>query len=397
MLMTPLSELPVSTQARGFLLAGLLGLGLGLAPGCAPHREANASEGGGGPPRAPVTVALPLSAPVTDYSEHNGRTEAPASVDVRTRASGHLVQANFNEGDLVKKGALLFVVDPRPLSTAVDRAKAELASVRADRNLAEKNLARAKQLLAAKAIADREWDVQNAALLQLNAREQVAVAAVASAQLDLEYAYVRSPITGRVGRKLITEGNLVGPTSPTPLTTVVSVDPLYVYVDVDEALGLKLTAAGHIAAEVGFPGEDGFPHEARIDFVDNRVNAGSGTLKLRAVVPNHDGKLRPGLFARVRVLEGGAHPALLISDRAVATDQDRRFVWVVSPDGKVQYRNVKLGALSDGLRVVREGLAAGDRVLVRGLQRVHPGAQVDATIIPMRSVDNESAANEVRK
>jgi RND family efflux transporter MFP subunit len=334
-----------------------------------------------------VTVALPVRAPVAEYSEHTGRTEAPGVVELRARVAGHLVRAPFREGDPVRKGDLLFVVDPRPFQAAVERARAELASIRADRALAARNEARAEQLVKAAAISERDFDQQKSALEQLAARQAVASAALASAELDLAYASVRAPIAGRIGRKLVTEGNLVGPSTPMPLATLVSVDPLYVYIDVDEARGLALSHDKSAQAKVGFAGEEGYPHSARVDFVDNRVDATTGTLRVRAIVANAEGRLRHGLFARVRLTSGAPTPALLISDRAVATDQDRRFVWVVGSDDKVQYRPVTLGQLDGALRVVRAGLRPDDRVLVRGLQRVRPGAEVAAALIPMQEVD----------
>jgi len=339
-----------------------------------------------------VTVATPIRERVVEFSEHTGRTEAPESVEIRARASGHLVQASFREGDLVKKGDLLFVIDPRPYRTALARAKAELASARADHALAVRNAARAEQLHKSNTIAEREWDRQASAVEQLAARVGVAEAAVASAALELEYAYVRAPISGRIGRMLVTPGNLVGPSLPTPLATLVSVDPLYVYVDVDEGRGLALGRTHEqTVAHVGFAGEQGYPHEAALDFVDNHVDAQTGTLRVRAVVKNPDGKLTHGLFARVRLPEsGGERDALLVSDRAVATDQDRRFVWVVGADGKASYRGVKLGPIEHGLRVVRDGLTPEDRVVVRGLQRVRPGAQVEAEQVAMRELDAPS-------
>jgi multidrug efflux system membrane fusion protein len=261
-----------------------------------------------------------------------------------------------------------------------------------DRELAEHNAARAKELIKAEAITSAEWDKESSAVRQLAARADVASAALSSAELDLDYAHIRSPIRGRIGRALVTPGNLVGPTMPSPLAVVVSVDPLYVYVDVDEAHGLALARADHPVAQVGFTGEEGTPHTAPVDFVDNRVDPSTGTLKVRVVVKNEDGALRDGLFARVRLPEAAPHAAILVSDRAIATDQDRRFVWVVAPDGKVEHRVVELGPLERGLRVVRKGLSPSDRVIVRGLQRVRPGAVVTADTISMRAVDGEASA-----
>jgi RND family efflux transporter MFP subunit len=354
------------------------------------ERQANAKPGD---PRPRVTVAEAVQAPVVEVSEHTGRTEAPSSVEIRARSTGYLQQAAFKEGDLVKKGDLLFVIDPRPYQAALARAQAELQSTRVDQGLAKREAERAAQLFQAGVTTEQERDLRDAALNQLVAREKVASAALATAQLDLDYAFVRSPIAGRVGRILVTAGNLVGPALATPLATVVSVDPLYVYVDVDEARALRLQRGARAVARVGFPDEVGYPHEARIDFIDNRVDPQTGTLKVRAVIENHDGRWMHGLFARVQLPEDGAHEAVLIADQAVATDQDRKFVWVVGADGKVQPRPVKLGQLDHGLRVVKEGLSSSERVIVRGLQRVRPSAEVSTELVAMREVTRAEASN----
>jgi len=339
--------------------------------------------------RPKVTVAQPVLASVADFSEHTGRTEAPESVEIRTRASGYLVRVAFKEGDLVKKGDLLFVIDPRPYQAALARAKADLESIRADHQLAKSNAARAQRLYKDNAISQQGLEAQTSAVEQLAARQAAAVAAVSSASLDLDYAFVRSPISGRIGRALITVGNIVGPGTASPLATVVSVNPLYVYVDVDEVRGQRLRQASASVAQLGFPGEEGYPHQAPIDFIDNRVDPATGTLRVRAVVDNGDGRLTHGLFARVRLSDGDAHQRLLVADRAVANDQDRRFVWVVGGDGKAVRRPVKLGPVDGGLRVVREGLAPSDKVVVRGLQRLRPGVEVIPELVSMRQADGE--------
>ena len=361
-----------------------------VAPGCSRAVEAHAEAAD---PRPRVTVAQPVAAAVTEFSEHTGRAESPESVEIRPRVGGAIVKANFREGDLVKKGALLFVVDPRPFEVALARAKAELAGIRADHELARKNLDRAQQLMDAHAIPTRDFDVQKAQQDQLAARADMATAAIRAAELDLEYAYIRSPIDGRIGRKLVTEGNLVGPTTSSPLATVVSVDPLYVYVELEEARGLELDRKQSLRAEIGFAGEVGYPRPARVDFIDNHVETGSGTVKVRAVIPNRDGRLTPGLFARVRIPRGDAHDSLLVADRAVATDQEHRFVWVVDGEQKIQYRAVTLGPIADGLRIVRTGLTPNDRVLVRGLQRARAGVAVVAEVVPMRATDSAAKSN----
>src|SRR2546427_12034272 len=293
------------------LAIAILVTSLAAAVGCGRRAEAGTSAGESHPK---VTVAQPLSATVADFTEHTGRTEAPEAVEIRTRASGHLVRAAFREGDLVKKGDLLFVVDPRPYQAALARAQADLQSVRADYELAKKNAARAEELLKTNVIPQRDYDAQSATVDQLAARRAAAAAAVSSAELDLDYAYVRSPIAGRIGRILITAGNIVGPNTASPLATVVSVDPLYVYVDVSEVEGLRLRGAGGGVARVGFPGEDGYPHEGPIDFIDNRVDPATGALKVRALVPKPDGRPSPGPFARVRPNHSGTPGGLVAAE-----------------------------------------------------------------------------------
>jgi RND family efflux transporter MFP subunit len=371
---------------RSFPLFALL---LAAACGRADGKQATSTDA-----RPKVTVAQPVVASVVDYTEHTGHAEAPDSVEIRPRVSGHLVRSAFKEGDLVKKGDLLFVIDPRPYQATLARARAELQSVRADHELARRNTARNEGLYKSGVISGQAWDSQTASLDQLAARENAARAAVSSAELDVEYAHVRSPISGRIGRMLVTPGNLVGPATPSPLATVVSIQPLYVYVDLEEFRALKLGRGPGAVAQIGFPGDDGYPRQAPIDFVDNRVDPSTGTIKIRAVVDNAEGLLSPGLFARVRLGSGDAHPALLISDRAVANDQDRRFVWVLGKDGKAQHRPVKLGALDGGLRIVREGLSESDQVVVRGLQRLRPGTEVVSQVVSMRDADGALASVE---
>jgi RND family efflux transporter MFP subunit len=360
-----------------------------VSAGCG---RANGKQGPAADARPKVTVASPVVASVVDYTEHTGHAEAPEAVEIRARASGHLLRSAFKEGDLVKKGDLLFVVDPRPYQASLARARAELQSARADHALARRNTARNEVLFKSGVISQQAWDSQTASEEQLAARESAALAAVSSAELDLDYAYVRSPISGRIGRMLVTPGNLVGPSTPTPLATVVSVSPLYVYLDLEEVRALRLGRSPGATAQIGFPGEEGYPHQAPIDFVDNRIDPATGTIKVRAVLENADGRLTHGLFARVRLGDGERHPALLISDRAVANDQDRRFVWVLGQDGKAQHRPVKLGNLDGGLRVVREGLTESDQVVVRGLQRLRPGAAVQAQLVSMREADGALAS-----
>ncbi|RYE94476.1 MAG: efflux RND transporter periplasmic adaptor subunit, partial [Myxococcales bacterium] len=240
----------------------------------------------------------------------------------------------------------------------------------------------------------REFDAQSNALLQVAASSRIATASMTAAQLSIEYATIRAPIAGRIGRALVTPGNLVSPGS-TPLATLVSVDPMHVYVDVDEARALRYrgqVGAGQLHAHVGFADEDGYPHDGVIDFIDNRVDEATGTVKARAVIANPDGRLSPGLFARMRLPASAERDALLVSDRAIGTDQSRKFVYVVGPDDKVESRTVKLGPLHDGLRVVREGVTGDDRVVVNGLQRVRPGSAVSAKVVAMKESERTAPA-----
>ena len=384
------------SMPRHWLAVGAMAL-LPLASLSCQARVEPEARASAGPQSVPVGVAEAITASVSEAGEYTGRSEAVDSVDIRPRVAGELQRATFREGDLVKKGDLLFVIDPRPYQAALARAEGALARAKADLGFAQRDAARAAELIKTGAISGREWDTQSSALQQLAGAQQVAAADVTSAALDVEFSTVRAPVAGRIGRLLVTPGNLVSPSGTGPLTTLVSVDPLYVYVDVDEARALRLprpnaVGAAQVVARVGFAGEDDFPHEATLDFVDNRADPQTGTTKVRLLVKNPQGKLSPGLFARVRLPEdSGPRQAVLIADRAIGTDQDRRFVLVVDKDNKVQYRLVKLGPLHEGQRVVRDGLSPSERVVVRGLQRVRPGAVVAPETVAMASVDHAAA------
>lgn len=338
------------------------------------ERNAHASEPAAGPT---VTVAQPVLKSIREWREYTGRAEAKDSVEIRSRAAGYLQRASFREGDRVKKGDLLFTIDARPFAASHARAKAELDGARAEAALAKLDAERSDKLWAGHAITDREHDVQKSQVTQRDAQAKRAEAMLQEAALDLEYSNVRAPIDGRVGRIQVTPGNLVGPSTPEPLTTLVSVDPLHVYVDVVEADALHMERSGRVAL-VGFAGEDGYPHQATVDFVDNHVDPRAGTVKVRAVIHNPDGSLTPGLFARLRLAARDEHEVVLIDDAAIGTDQSHKFVYVVDADGKAQYRDVELGGLHDGLRIVHEGLTAADRIVTHGLQRVRPGEPVTA-------------------
>jgi RND family efflux transporter MFP subunit len=343
------------------------------------------------PPPPTVTVANVEEREVPDWDEFIGRLEAVDSVEVRSRVSGYVERATFKEGKEVRKGDLLFQIDPRPYQAELARAEAELAQARSAAALAARTIERSRPLIAAGAMTREEFDNRSAADERGAAAVRAAEAAVATARLNLEWTQVRSPIRGRVGRAEITAGNLVQ-AGGQRLTTVVSLDPIYLSFDADERSYLKYIArraegAGErrVPVEMGVANEDGsFPHRGFLDFIDNRLDPGSGTARARAVFSNRDELFAPGLFARVRLFGGNeARAVTVVSDRAVGTDQDKKFVLVLKPDSTVEYRPIQLGRLVDGYRVVTGGLKAGEAIVVNGLSRVRPGMKVSATRGPM--------------
>ncbi len=336
---------------------------------------AEASAAPAAPPAPKVTVAPVEEKLVTDSDEITGHVDAVETVDLRARVSGHLDSVHFQAGQLVKAGDLLFTIDPRWY-----RAQFDLASAKAA--VAEREAKRAEELLAATAISSEEAEARTA-------RAAEAQAELATARLDLEHTQVRSPIDGRIGRALITKGNLVSgsPGDATLLTTIVSVGDAYVYADLDEATFLSFNrfarehrAAGRVPVDLELADETDYPRHGFIESSDNRLNPATGSLTLRMVFPNADEALIPGLFARVRVPIGASEPTLLISERAVETDQSQKFVLVVGSDRVASYRTVQLGGTYEGKRIVRRGLRAGDRVIVDGLQHVRPGMAVDPEV-----------------
>jgi multidrug efflux system membrane fusion protein len=306
-------------------------------------------------------------------------------VEIRSRVSGYITAVNFKPGAEVKKGEVLFVIDPRPYQAEADRAGAAANAARARADLARLELQRAERLLLDKAIAQREFDEKAAAQKELDANARAAQAQFESARLNLAYTRVTAPIDGRVSKAEITLGNLVDATAV--LTSVVSLDRIYASFDGDEQTYLRVGARDQrskpAVVKVGLANEEGFPHEGKLEFVDNQLDARTGSVRMRATLANPDRALAPGLFARVQVGNGEAGKAVVINDRAVGTDQSRKFVVVVGSDGKAEYRPVTLGPVVDGLRVVRTGLKAGEKIVVNGLQRVRPGAPVTPQIVPM--------------
>ena len=351
--------------------------------------ETHAQAAAGGPPE--VTVAQVLVRAVNDSNEFTGRLQAVDTIQLRPRVSGYVDSVHFTEGAMVKKGQLLFRIDPRPYQAEVDRLQANLSQARSELSLADANAARGQKLLEQHAISREEGDRLSTAAQSAKAQLASTGAALDAARLNLGFTEVRAPVDGRVSNALITPGNLV--TSNDVLTSVVSVNPVYAYFDVDEHSYLKLEQLRRergVAPKVAMAlsNEQGFPHAGRIDFVDNQLRAGSGTIRLRAVFDNADGSYTPGLYVRVQLRSDSQRPRALIDDRAVASDLGNKYVLVVK-DRKVEYRRIVTGPLLDGLRVVDEGLGKDDVVVVNGLQHVRPGAEVNATKVAMetRSLD----------
>ena len=342
-----------------------------------------------GPP--PVSVAAAVEKEIVETDEFPGRIEAIDQVEVRARVTGYIQSVHFKSGAEVKKGDLLFLIEPRPFEAAVAQAQATLGNTRAQLDLARTVLARNKALLAERATSKREYDEAAAAVRSLEAQLRANQAVLDTARLNLSYTRVTAPVSGRVGKAEITPGNLVQgevPNSPL-LTTVVSTHPIYASFEVDEGAFLKYigkSRGGTLPVAVGLADESGFPHEGRLEFVDNRVDPQSGTVRMRAVLDNKAGRFTPGLFARVKLGNAAQpHQAVLVVDRAIGTDQSKRFVLVVNGENKAEYREVKIGRLVDGLRVIESGLKPGELIVVNGLQRARPGAPVTPEKVPMEA------------
>lgn len=356
---------------RSVLLSFTLATGAGLVAGC--------QRGSARDPMPPpnVTVAPVEQKDIIEWSEFTGQVEPLQAVNVRPRVSGYIQKVCFQSGQLVKKGEVLFIIDPRWNQAVFDQRQAEYEQARREED-------RTASLLANRAISDEEADARKFGC-------EEAEAALDSARLDLEYTQVRAPIDGRVSRALLTAGNYVSGVagSATLLTTIVSVNPVYVYASMDEDSYLKFSDlvrakklgdddGGKIPVEMELADEQGFPHTGYVESFDNHLNAGTGSILLRAVFQNNDGSLVPGLFARIRIPLSDRHPALLVNDRAIGTDQSQKYVLTLTSTNTVAYQPVELGPLVDGQRVVRSGLQAGEEIVVRGLERVRPGMPVTA-------------------
>ena len=378
-------------------LAGAIAMAL-FTTGC----SSEASETAGAVAPAQVSVAEVLVRDVHPWDEYTGRIAAVDSVDLRPRVSGYVERVAFAEGQAVKKGDLLFVIDPRPYQAALAQAEAQLERARSDAALARAQNARAQALIEAQAISREDFESRKAASASGVAGVRAAEAAVAAARLNLQFTEIRAPIDGRAGRALITEGNLAQ-ADATLLTTLVSVDPVHVYFEADEQSFLRYRLeAGDNGTQadpvrVGLAGEEGYPHAGTVDFVDNQIDTGTGTVRVRAVLPNPDGQLAPGLFARVQLQGGAGFRAALVDDKAILTDQDRKYVYVVDDKHTAQRRDIEVAGIADGLRIVTGGLQAGDQVVVDGVQKVFfPGMPVQDTVVPMDGTVPADAVADVR-
>src|SRR3954470_17940602 len=379
-------------QTRRLAVPGVLSLaGLSLAA----LTLGRAKEPAAQPQLQAVTVANVAERQVAEWEEFTGRLQAVDQVEIRPRVSGYIKRVTFDEGQEVKKGEVLFEIDPRPYEAELARAEAQLEQARSAASLAKSEVQRASKLVEVQAISREEFDSRTSAEVQGGAQVRAAEAAVETARLNLEWTRVRSPIAGRVSNAAVTAGNLVqgGSLDGTALTTVVSLDSMYLYFDSDEQTYLRYAGRAKNAGTnwrnarlpvfLGLANESGYPHEGRLDFVDNQIDPRTGTIRTRAVFSNRSRALTPGLFARVKLVGSEKTNALLVRDAAIGTDQDRKFVLIVGPGDTLVYRPVVPGRLSDGLRIITSGLAAGDRVVVNGLMRVRPGMKVAPTVTAM--------------
>lgn len=376
---------------RGF--CGVL-LVCAITAGCDKVKSAMAPTPAGPPPAAPkppdVLFTLPTTSTITDFEDFTGRTVARRTIDIRARVTGYLDKIQFKDGGEVKKDDLLFEIDPRPYQTEFTRTQAALVQAEAHRSRLDHDLERATKLIESKQISREQFDLVTGDRAEADAAVSVAKANLQTARLNLSFTQVKAPLAGQISRTQLDPGNLVK-ADDSILTTLVTLDPIFAYFEVDERTLLMMrryVESGKIKTVdkdepqvpvlMGLADEDGFPHSGMINFVDNRLDVATGTLQVRGVFDNPTHILSPGLFVRVRLPIGEPYQAILIDERALGTDQGQKFVYVVDRDNNAQYRRVEVGKLQNGQRVVRKGIAEGDRVVVSGLQRVRPGAPVTA-------------------
>jgi multidrug efflux system membrane fusion protein len=356
----------------------------GLLSGCEGKQAPQAAAAA-----PPVTVAQPVKRTVTDWDEFTGRFDAVEEVQVRARVGGFVTNVEFKDGDMVHAGDLLYIIDPRPFEAVAEQADGQLSDARAKVELAKRDLDRGLALVQTSAVSEQLVDQRRQALQAAHAAVMQAEGALTAARLNIEFTHVIAPIGGRVSRHLVSIGNLVQGSDggSTLLTSVVSLDPIYIYFDMDEATYLKYNRLWFEGkrpssrdnpnpVQVALTGETKPSHDGKVDFLDNRLDVSTGTLRGRAVIPNKDLSILPGQFGRVRLIASAPYEALLVPDNAIATDQARKIVFVVKDDNTVEAKPVTLGPLDEGLRVIREGLKPEDRVIVDGLQRARVGAKV---------------------
>jgi RND family efflux transporter MFP subunit len=384
--------LPLALKTGLAIFAGLAIVGCGQKPAAQ------------APPPPTVTVAKPVKKEIVEWLYFTAQTQAVDTVSISPRVTGYIDNITFKEGDIVDFGDLLFVIDPRPYQAALDQAKAQLEQAQAQQKLNDANLERANDLLAKKVIAKQDYDTTAAQKYVGDAQVVASQAAVESAQLNLDFTLIRSPIHGRIGAQLVNRGNLVQANS-TQLTTIVSIDPMYAYFYVDERSVLRYqeaVKAGKMptAKQATLPvwlqleNEQGYPHGGVIDFINNAFDPSTGTLQLRGRFPNLDGFLLPGAFGSVRVAGSPRYEAVLVADRAIGSDQDQKYVVVVQPDGLTKYQKVQLGPIVDGLRVIQSGLQGDETVVVEGIGKVRPNSKVSAEQTDMNKFATEQLAME---
>ncbi|MGT8855854.1 efflux RND transporter periplasmic adaptor subunit [Enterobacter sp. 186315] len=375
----------VYPSALGVMLLSL------LLVGCDNSVAQNAA-----PPAPAVSAADVVVKSISQWDSFNGRIEAVESVQLRPRVSGYIDKVNYTDGQEVKKGEVLFTIDDRTYRAALEQAQANLARAKTQASLAQSEANRTDKLINTHLVSREEWEQRRSAAVQAQADIRAAQAAVDAAQLNLDFTKVTAPIDGRASRALITSGNLVtaGDTASV-LTTLVSQKTVYVYFDVDESTYLhyqNLARSGQGASsnhtalpvEIGLTGEEGYPHQGKVDFLDNQLTPSTGTIRMRALLNNARRQFTPGLFARVRLPGSAEFKAMLVDDKAVLTDQDRKYVYIVDKEGKAQRRDITPGRLADGLRIVQQGLNPGDKVIIEGLQKVFmPGMPVNAKTVAM--------------
>lgn len=391
-LRTPRSRIALAALAT-LAIAGLGTFGAIRVNASAPDKSA--------PPLPEVDVAAVVTRTVTDWQTYSGRLEAVEKVDIRPQVSGTIVSVNFKDGALVRKDDVLYVIDPRPYQAEVDRAAAQLAGAQARDGYAQSDWQRAQRLIGDNAIAKRDYDEKQNAAREATANLKAAQAALETARINLGYTRITAPVSGRVSRAEITVGNVVSAgASAAPLTTLVSVSPIYASFDADEQTYLQYINGARdgrkVPVELGLANETGYSRRGTIDSVDNRLDTSSGTIRVRARFDNADGTLVPGLYARIKVGGSAPHPALLVDDAAINTDQDKKFVFVVDAQGRVSYREVQPGLQHGNQREIVSGLAAGDRVIVSGTQRARPGAQVKPRVVPMTGGDAAPLADNAK-